>query len=272
MAEMVPYKVFTTAHDRVVDAVDLIDPGATYETGLRPDAEAAELAADLPAGGEPVQVLVDMSGSNRGMERVIIGYVDLVARGLETAGVPFEVLGFTTSSWKGGKSAAEWKALGDCKPENPGRICDLLHVVFKARDAAWSVSPDGVAPSPAQALDRVYRPGMLKENVDGEAIRWAVSRLPDPAGAALLWVTDGAPCDDVTNARNHRDLLHDDRDRAVGEIEALGVSVTRIDVHGVDRVEDLDGEVVLAAKSSDPSRVARAALARVLEPANAPRP
>src|SRR6476659_11350084 len=115
---------------------------------------------------------------------------DILARTLERCGVKVEILGFTTRAWKGGQSREQWLAAG--KPANPGRLNDLRHIVYKAADVPWRRA--------RRNLGLMMREGLLKENIDGEALIWAHSRLIARAESRriLMVISDGAPVDDST--------------------------------------------------------------------------
>lgn len=274
-----PYKAFTTAFDEVVAASDLALrpaptsvglPDADARSGLRPsaDAEAAALAADLPAYDGTVQVLLDMSGSNRGAHVQIIACVDVLVSALEKAGIRCEVLGFTTSTWKGGRSRDLWKTPPyEEREREPGRLCDLLHVVFKEAGAGWH---DGSAgPSPAALLDALYRPPHLRENIDGEALRWAMSR--QAGETRLLVFGDGRSIDDSTLSLNPSTILDEDRARALAELADAGVEVSYVEVSSFPRGEP--GEDVSRFDAGmAPAEVVGAALERLLAPVSAPAP
>ena len=278
MSQDRPYKAFTTEFDEVVPASELaLRPIGSFHSftgddrsGLRPSAaaEAEELASGLPAFDGTLQVLLDMSGSNRGSHVETIACVDLLATALERAGIRFEVLGFTTSSWKGGKSRELWKVPPfEEREHGPGRLCDLLHVVFKEPDDGWR-SDAGGTPSPAALLDALYRPPYLRENIDGEALRWAMSR--QSGETRLLVFGDGRSIDDSTLSLNPAGILDDDRRLALAELEATGVEVAYVEVTRVMGGEPRDG-VDRFDVSTPPAEVARAALERILAPA-APSP
>jgi cobaltochelatase CobT len=146
-------------------------------------------------GDAVVSLLIDNSGSMRGEPiRVAASVADLLARTLERCSVKVEILGFTTAAWKGGQSRALWERAG--KPRYPGRLNDLLHIVYKSADAPWRRARKG--------LGAMLRDDLLKENVDGEALQWAHQRLltrPERR-KILMVVSDGAPIDDSTLSAN----------------------------------------------------------------------
>ena len=136
-----------------------------------------------------VTLLIDNSGSMRGRPITVAAMsADILARTLERCGVKVEVLGFTTRMWKGGQSRERWIAAG--KPANPGRLNDLRHIVYKSADAPWRRS--------RKSLGLMLREGILKENIDGEALLWAHGRLiaRSEQRRILMVISDGAPVDD----------------------------------------------------------------------------
>jgi cobaltochelatase CobT len=147
-----------------------------------------------------VTLLIDNSGSMRGRPISVAAMsADILARTLERCAVKVEILGFTTRAWKGGQSRERWLAAG--KPANPGRLNDLRHIVYKSADAAWRRS--------RKNLGLMLREGILKENIDGEALLWATQRLlARPEQRRLLMViSDGAPVDDSTLSVNPGNYL-----------------------------------------------------------------
>lgn len=231
-----PYKAYTTEFDRVVDARDLPPRGNDHDLwetpSMRPELLDIEASApDQESIGEiaegEVVLLLDLSGSTRLMARELHRLVDSLSLALEGKGVPFQVLGFTTSTWKGGESRKKW--LADGRPYDPGRLCDILHVVIKDRDTPWTAEIDGKA-SPRAASENVIHKKFLKENVDGEAVRWAISRMADPANSRLVHIGDGQPVDDSTISHNDRDILTEDYRKAVSEAKASGIALTFVNV------------------------------------------
>ena len=142
-----------------------------------------------------VSLLIDNSGSMRGRPIAIAAICgDILARTLERCGVQTEILGFTTRGWKGGQSREAWLAAG--RPPNPGRLNDLRHIVYKRADEAYRHS--------RKHLGLMMREGLLKENIDGEALLWAHNRLiarPEER-RILMVISDGAPVDDSTASAN----------------------------------------------------------------------
>ncbi len=149
-----------------------------------------------------VTLLIDNSGSMRGksVETACV-VADILAAALERCSVATEILGFTTSAWKGGKSASDWARAG--RPENPGRLNDLLHIVYKDADRPLRRARDSIC--------AMLSPSLLKENIDGEALQWAAGRLlRRPEERKLLFViSDGAPVDQATLDRNDDKMILD---------------------------------------------------------------
>ncbi len=159
-----------------------------------------------------VTLLLDNSGSMRGRPITVAATcADILARTLERCGVKVEILGFTTRAWKGGQSRESWLQAG--KPANPGRLNDLRHIVYKAADAPWRRS--------RRNLGLMMREGLLKENIDGEALSWAHSRLvarPEQR-KVLMMISDGAPVDDSTLSVNPGNYLERHLRYVIEEIE-----------------------------------------------------
>ena len=147
-----------------------------------------------------VTLLLDNSGSMRGRPITVAATcADILARTLERCGVSVEILGFTTRAWKGGQAREKW--LKDGKPPNPGRLNDLRHIIYKSADAPWRRA--------RRNLGLMMREGLLKENIDGEALLWAHNRLigrPEQR-KILMMISDGAPVDDSTLSVNPGNYL-----------------------------------------------------------------
>ena len=159
-----------------------------------------------------VTLLLDNSGSMRGRPITVAATcADILARTLERCGVKVEILGFTTRAWKGGQSRERW--LADGKPPHPGRLNDLRHIVYKAADSPWRRA--------RRNLGLMMREGLLKENIDGEALAWAHARLlarPE-ARRILMMISDGAPVDDSTLSVNPGNYLERHLRQVIEEIE-----------------------------------------------------
>jgi cobaltochelatase CobT len=159
-----------------------------------------------------VTLLLDNSGSMRGRPITVAATcADILARTLERCGVKVEILGFTTRAWKGGQSRESWLQGG--KPANPGRLNDLRHIVYKAADAPWRRA--------RRNLGLMMREGLLKENIDGEALDWAHKRLlaRTEQRRILMMISDGAPVDDSTLSVNPGNYLEKHLRHIIEEIE-----------------------------------------------------
>ena len=159
-----------------------------------------------------VTLLLDNSGSMRGRPITVAATcADILARTLERCGVKVEILGFTTRAWKGGQSREAWLQGG--KPANPGRLNDLRHIVYKAADAPWRRA--------RRNLGLMMREGLLKENIDGEALDWAHKRLlaRTEQRRILMMISDGAPVDDSTLSVNPGNYLEKHLRYVIEEIE-----------------------------------------------------
>jgi cobaltochelatase CobT len=177
-----------------------------------------------------VGLLIDNSGSMRGRPIAIAAIcADILARTLERVGVASEVLGFTTRAWKGGQSREQW--LADGRPSNPGRLNDLRHIVYKSADEPYRHA--------RKHLGLMMREGLLKENIDGEALLWAHNRLiaRSEERRILMVISDGAPVDDSTASANGgaylerhlRQVIEWIERRSTVELVAIGIGhdVTR---------------------------------------------
>ncbi len=159
-----------------------------------------------------VTILIDNSGSMRGRPIGIAAIsADILARTLERCGVKTEILGFTTRTWKGGQSREEWLAAG--RPPNPGRLNDLRHIIYKKADEPYRHA--------RKSLGLMMREGLLKENIDGEALLWAHNRLvyrPEDR-RILMVISDGAPVDDSTQSVNNGNYLNQHLREVIAWIE-----------------------------------------------------
>ena len=177
-----------------------------------------------------VSLLIDNSGSMRGRPITIAAAAaDILARTLERCGVKVEILGFTTRAWKGGKAREEWQSAG--KPAYPGRLNDLRHIIYKSADAPMRRA--------RKALGLMLREGLLKENIDGEALLWAHNRLiaRHEDRRILMVISDGAPVDDSTLSvnpgnyleRHLREVITYIENRSPVQLVAIGIGhdVTR---------------------------------------------
>ncbi len=182
---------------------------------------------DTSSADTVVSLLLDNSGSMRGPPhhggRTC---ADILARTLERCGVKVEILGFTTRVWKGGQARERWLAEG--KPASPGRLNDLRHIIYKAADMPWRRA--------RRNLGLMMREGLLKENIDGEALIWAHNRLlaRSEQRRILMVISDGAPVDDSTLSVNTGNYLERHLRQVIGDIEtrspveliAIGIAMT----------------------------------------------
>ena len=171
-----------------------------------------------------VTLLIDNSGSMRGRPITIAALcADILSRTLERCSVKVEVLGFTTKNWKGGKSREAW-AKND-KPKNPGRLNDLRHIIYKSADTHWRQAKNNIG--------LMLKEGLLKENIDGEAIYWAFNRIKKrkEERKILMVISDGAPVDDSTLSVNSGDFLEKHLKKVVkfietkSEVEILAIGI-----------------------------------------------
>jgi cobaltochelatase CobT len=179
---------------------------------------------DLEFKDTIVTLLIDNSGSMRGRPITIAAIcADILSRTLERCSVKVEILGFTTKNWKGGKSREDWNKKG--KPKFPGRLNDLRHIIYKSADTHWRQSKKN--------LVLMLKEGLLKENIDGEAITWAFNRLNKrkEERKILMVISDGAPVDDSTLSVNSGDFLEKHLKKIVkfientSEIEILAIGI-----------------------------------------------
>ena len=161
-----------------------------------------------------VTILIDNSGSMRGKPISVAAVcADILARTLERCSVKVEVLGFTTKHWKGGSSREKWT--NDNKPKFPGRLNDLRHIIYKSADIPWRQTKKN--------MGLMLKEGLLKENIDGEALRWAFNKMRkrEEERKILMVISDGAPVDDSTLSTNLSDYLENDLKDTVVAIEQL---------------------------------------------------
>jgi cobaltochelatase CobT len=320
-----PYKVFTAAHDEVVEAEDLCDAEELSRLRAYLDQQLANLSNvvsrlanrlqrrllakqnrawsfDLEEGmldvarltrviidptaplsfkqeedtefrDTVVTLLIDNSGSMRGRPIMVAAVcADILARTLERCSVKVEILGFTTRAWKGGQSREDWLKAG--KPPAPGRLNDLRHIVYKSADAPWRRA--------RKNLGLMMREGLLKENIDGEALIWAHHRLigRTEQRRILMVISDGAPVDDSTLSVNSGHYLERHLRSVIAEIETNSpVELIAIGIgHDVRRyyrravtivdVEQLGGVITeqLASLFDEEPRAAKKGLPATLQP------
>ncbi|MBM58098.1 hypothetical protein [Hyphomonas sp.] len=210
-----PYTIYTTEFDQTVSYLDLAGSYDLDERFSESDFEAQKVAYEeasrgaseplglcepsIPAADLAVTILVDHSGSMAGENAIIARkIVELLDSTFLSWGIDHEVLGFTTSSWRGGRSAEKWRTLSNwpyC-----GRLCDLLHIVYRDFSDRTLL---------ANRMEPILDGRLLKENIDGEALEWARSRLQSHGKQQnrIILVSDGAPVDDMTLYTNEGDIL-----------------------------------------------------------------
>ena len=188
---------------------------------------------DLDFQDTIVTLLIDNSGSMRGRPITIAAIcADILSRTLERCSVKVEILGFTTKNWKGGQSRELWNK--NSKPKTPGRLNDLRHIIYKSADTHWRQAKNN--------LGLMLKEGLLKENIDGEAILWAYNRIKKrkEERKILMVISDGAPVDDSTLSVNSGDFLEKHLKKMVKfienktEIEVLAIGIG----HDVSRYYD----------------------------------
>ena len=205
-----------------------------------------KVESDIEFRDTIVTLLIDNSGSMRGRPISIAAIcADVLARTLERCQVKVEILGFTTKAWKGGQSREAW--LHDGREQTPGRLNDLRHIIYKGADAPWRRARPN--------LGLMMKEGLLKENIDGEALEWASKRIMsrNEARKILMVISDGAPVDDSTLSVNSasylekhlRDVINMIENKKLIELIAIGIGhdVTRYYEHAVTitDVEQLAG-------------------------------
>lgn len=239
-----PYTVFTTEFDREVHARDLdriLGPLLGEELAKaeqvrdRYQAKLIERRSSASAGIEDatrrlrgrltdreradffITLLVDQSGSLKGDPIILAATAcSLMQDFLTAVGAGCEVLGFTTASWQGGRSRQKWQRLG-YQGQSVGRLCDLLHIIYKAGDEPGSAKENPI-------YQEMLRPGLLKENVDGEAIEWAARRLRSrpEKHRILIVLSDGTPVDDSTLLNNDNEILDRHLRKVIAKLERDG--------------------------------------------------
>ncbi len=201
-----------------------------------------------------VTLLLDNSGSMRGRPIMVAACcADILARTLERCGVKVEILGFTTRAWKGGQAREAWLAAG--KPANPGRLNDLRHIIYKPADAPWRRAK--------RSLALMMREGLLKENIDGEALAWAHRRLQarPERRRILMMISDGAPVDDSTLSVNTGSYLELHLRQVIEEIETR----SSVQLIAIGIGHDVTRYYRRAVTITDPSELAGAMTDKLVE-------
>lgn len=238
-AQKQPYYVYTTKFDEIISPRQVISSDeilGLHQTLLESirakslkfdgaiDRVTAEIADVAIKQDVSVSILIDNSGSMRGQKiRDIATWTSIASSIMSSAGINNEVLGFTTKAWKGGQSREMW--FSDKKPARPGRLNDLRHIVYKSFDETFQEADIN--------FSAMINMGILKENIDGEALLWAYSRLQrrHAERKVLISLSDGAPVDDSTLSENAASFLHAHLQssatwiRSLGEVELYGVGI-----------------------------------------------
>ncbi|MEP6557163.1 MAG: cobalt chelatase [Burkholderiales bacterium] len=168
--------------------------------------ERHELQADCVVG-----VLIDCSGSMKQHIEAVAVIVDVLSRSLEQAGVPNEILGYTTGAWNGGRTVRDWKRAG--RPKHPGRLNETAHLIFKDADTPWRRARPDIA--------ALFKADLFREGVDGEAVQWAAQRLlaREEARRILIVISDGSPMDSATELANDAFYLDNHLQQVVADLE-----------------------------------------------------
>jgi len=225
-----------------------------------------KMESESPFRDTVVTLLIDNSGSMRGRPIMVAAVcADILARTLERCGVKVEILGFTTRAWKGGQSREAWISAG--KPANPGRLNDLRHIIYKSADAPWRRAKKN--------LGLMMREGLLKENIDGEALTWAHDRMKGRTESRkiLMVISDGSPVDDSTQSANAalyldkhlRQVIEQIETKSPVELIAIGIGhdVTRwyrraVTIVDVEQLAGVMTEKLAELFEAKPKAVAKA--------------
>ena len=233
----------------------LLDTARLTRVVVNPEhALSYKLEKDTDFRDTVVSLLIDNSGSMRGRPIAVAAMcADILARTLERCGVKVELLGFTTRSWKGGQSRELW--LREGKRPNPGRLNDLRHIVYKAADSPWRRA--------RRNLGLMLREGLLKENIDGEAILWAHQRLlaRQEQRRILMVISDGAPVDDSTLSANPGNYLEQHLRQVIEWIETR----SPIELLAIGIGHDVTRYYRRAVTISDPEQLGGAMLGELSE-------
>ena len=228
----------------------MLDPSRLHKIITDPlTALSYKVEKDTDFRDTSVSILVDSSGSMRGRSMTVAAIcANIISTTLERCNVKTEVLGFTTKQWKGGESRKKW--MEDGKPDNPGRLNDIRHIIFKSAETPWRRGQKN--------FGLMLREGLLKENVDGEALIWAHDRLArrQEQRKILMVISDGAPVDDSTLSTNKnnflvlhlRQVIHSIESQSSVSLIAIGIGhdVTRYYKNAVTihRAEELGGAML----------------------------
>ena len=242
------YQPYTREFDRDISASEYFAEQSDERRELFSKARAsdsrlaspAEITAfltefrEISTGRDKVVILVDQSGSSRGARAALAAKaVDLLACGLESAGIDFAVVGFTTNSWKGGNSFEKWLDAG--RPHLPGRLADRLHIIYKPMGGYWS---EGGEASARATFDLVYREQTMREDIYGEAIEWASHLLVGAKSPAIVIVGDGMPGEEKTLMCNGADFLRKHMEDMLVDARAKGIATALIRTAGLSTVDE----------------------------------
>lgn len=221
------YEIYTTEFDEVRDFpsdfsdFELAHIQQAKMSGIVDHYSKDVVRPDMKSAGRDPAFFLDCSGSMRGnaILRTVCAMIT-IGDELHSKDQPFEILGFTTPSWMGGQSRKKWLDNGR-KPLAPGRLNDLLHLVIKDMDTPWPEARDN--------LLILLREGMLKENIDGEALAWARERIEArEADQMIIAISDGNPCDDSTMSANHIEYLNDHHQAELEKVAMAGIPYQRV--------------------------------------------
>ncbi|MBN8827655.1 MAG: hypothetical protein J0H68_02990 [Sphingobacteriia bacterium] len=204
-----------------------------------------------------ITILIDNSGSMRGKPITVAAICsDILTNLLEKFGIKIEILGFTTKEWKGGQSKKKWQSEGS--PKNPGRLNDLKHVIYKSFNETWQKAKFSIAV--------MLKEGLLKENIDGEALLWAYNRLAKQPESRkiLIIISDGAPLDEVTNMNNESLYLENHLKAVIKRLEKNSL----IDLMAIGIGHDVTRYYSNAIKIDDSNNLSNILLQKIIEALN----
>lgn len=223
---LLPYKAYTREFDIEIEASELLSRSSEALTKGNESREDFEPTQGVPIPSHfgdraLITLLIDHSGSMKGKRAGwIIQAVEIVGRAIALSGIAFEVLGFTTTEWLGGRSRAKWEE--DGRPPLPGRLNDLLHIIYKdanTKGEEW-----------IKSLALLRDKKLLKENIDGEALLWAAKRseMINPSYWLCVVISDGAPVDDYTLYANNEHLAEDGQSLLTNHLKLVSEDLDKI--------------------------------------------
>lgn len=239
---MSDYRIFSTKYDQTVSARELLNKKLDAMSDLPGDAErwldsvekhmeranTAVTVGDI-GPGRPITILLEMGGSMRGAPILTaVSAIEALGDALEAEGRSFSVLGYTTSQWKGGLSRKDWNDAG--RPRLPGRLNDLLHITFKSFEEDWSQC--------RADLKLAFINGILKENIDGEAVLWArQAQVKAGVEGSIVHISDGPSMDDSTLSVNLLGFLDNHRREVISDLADKGIQYRSVNINPI--VNDL---------------------------------